>query len=260
MLLPISKNLTELGEGAKETYNARYASAVMDTLNTLYVGMTRPIDELHVLTKQAKPNDTPKDLATVFSVLFPELQDKEVSVGKRKMSRGETVLKKTITTEWKVNVNHILSSTVSSSVKSEEAKYGVLFHQIMADIIVPQDIDHAISKSKAKDLLSQKKFEALVKQVHEIVKHQDLCDYFNPANAVYCERALLSSSGDIIRPDRFVITANNEGLILDYKTGSHKKSHLDQITEYANVLEESSINIKQKVLVYSEKGLVLKEV
>lgn len=260
MLLPISKNLTELGEGAKETYNARYASAVMDTLNTLYVGMTRPIDELHVLTKQAKPNDTPKDLATVFSVLFPELQDKEVSVGKRKMSRGETVLKKTITTEWKVNVNHILSSTVSSSVKSEEAKYGVLFHQIMADIIVPQDIDHAISKSKAKDLLSQKKFEALVKQVHEIVKHQDLCDYFNPANAVYCERALLSSSGDIIRPDRFVITANNEGLILDYKTGSHKKSHIDQITEYANVLEESSINIKQKVLVYSEKGLVLKEV
>ncbi len=260
MLLPVSKSLTELGEGAKETYNSQYASAVMDTLNTLYVGMTRPINELHVLTKKAKPNNNPKDLATIFSYVFPDLQDKEVSVGKRKIPSRKNALKKVITPDWQLNINHILSSTVNSSVKSEEAKYGILFHQIMADIIVPQDIDYAISKSKAKEILSQKKFEVLVKQVCGIVQHQDLCEYFNPANAVYCERALLSASGEIIRPDRFVVTANNEGLILDYKTGAFKKSHADQIAEYANVLQESSINIKQKILVYTEKALVLKEV
>ena len=87
-----------------------------------------------------------------------------------------------------------------------------------------------------------------------------MSEFFNPAHTHYCERPVLAEDGTIVRPDRFVITKDNEGLLIDYKTGDYKKSHLDQLNNYASCLSNSGITIKQKMIVYTEKKQCLVEV
>ncbi len=257
MLLPVSKRLNAMGDGAKQTYETYYSQAIMDTLNTLYVAMTRPVQELHILTQRGKTNSAANNLADVFSKLYPELSHGTVQFGERTSPKKTEAQKSTIITPWQFNLSHSTNTTAQAYKKSDEAQYGLLFHQVMAQIEVPQDIEHAINQSKAKELLSKQKYKKLTQHITSVVRHKELKDFFDPAHTVYCERPLLTESGEIIRPDRFVVTKNNQAFLLDYKTGSYNKNHEVQINTYATILEKSSLTIKQKALVYVESPVVL---
>lgn len=260
MLLPVNKKLNAMGDGAKQTYETYFSQAVMDTLNTLYVGMTRPIKELHVVTQKGKADNTPNSLSDVFSRLYPELLYKNLVFGERKKPVKTTSQRGILTTPWVFNLSHTTNTTVQAHKRSEEAQYGLLFHEIMSHIEVHQDIGHALTQSKAKELLSEKKYSELKQQIDEVVYHRDLKEFFNPANKVYCERPLLTETGKVLRPDRFVVTKNNQVLLLDYKTGHYKKQHETQINEYAKALKKGSLVIKQKSLVYIYDHIMIRSI
>ena len=261
MLLPVSTTLTALGEGAQDVYSTHHAQAVLDTLNTLYVGMTRPVEELHIITQLGKHTTSPTGLADVFLHIFPELQEGEVSKGKRKKPLKKAPPKvKTTQTPWQFNLSQAESIVSGVHHNSEERQYGVFFHEIMAKIEVFQDVENALSQSKAKEIMSPEAFSHLGKQVKWVVQHEKLTSFFDPANAVFCERPLLNEAGEILRPDRFVITKDREVMVLDYKTGAFKEEHKSQIYEYANLLNKNMLKVKQIVLVYEEKIIFLEEV
>lgn len=262
MLLPVSSRLTAFGKAANEVFNTQHAQAVLDTLNTLYVGMTRPIDELHILTQFGKNNSPPKGLPDVFAHIFPQLSEqREVCNGNRQTPKASTnVHVSTIQTPWFFNPSHATHTVSGVRNSSEEAQYGVLFHEVMAKIEVPQDVENALSQSNAKELLSTEAYVRLKDQINSVVNHEKLTAFFNPAHTVYCERPLLNEAGEVVRPDRFVVTKNNEVLLLDYKTGGYKADHKTQIYEYARLLEKSPLIVKQIALIYEKKIIFLRQV
>ena len=121
-------------------------------------------------------------------------------------------------------------------------------------------MERALSQNNAKERLSTTQYEQLLKSVHEIVAHKQLTAFFDPANTPYKERALFTTSGELLRPDRFVFTPDKNVLLLDYKTGKHYESHASQLEEYAKCLKQQGLNVKQKALVYCGKNLIFKEV
>ncbi len=129
--------------------------------------------------------------------------------------------------------------------KSEEAQYGLLFHEVMAKIDVPQDLSFALAQSRAKQKLSISAFKRLQHQIGQIINHKELAEFFSSSNRVFCERPLLTETGMIIRPDRFVLTPNREALILDYKTGQYDQNHKRQILEYASCLEKKDTRLSE---------------
>jgi ATP-dependent exoDNAse (exonuclease V) beta subunit len=260
MLLPISQNLTKLGEGAKQTYDTYYAQSFMDTLNTLYVGMTRPIEELHIITQKGKIESTPKGLPDIFANVAPELSNQDVTYGTRTKQTPKTTHFTETTTPFNFNLAQAASVVAERSVQSAEALFGTVLHEVMALVDVPQDLERALSQNNAKERLSTTQYEQLLKSVHEIVAHKQLTAFFDPANTRYKERALFTSKGELLRPDRFVITTEKNVLLLDYKTGKYYDSHASQLEEYASCLAQQGHNVKQKLLVYCGKSLVFKEV
>lgn len=261
MLLPVSSTLSELGAGAKQTYDSIYAQSVMDTLNTLYVAMTRPVQELHIVTQVGKSPEKPKGLGDVFLQLFPDLANQSLAFGQRnKVRKSEKKTAIGSITPWLFHLSHVTHAMVVAQPKTEAAQYGLLFHEVMAKIDVPQDLPFALAQSRVKQKLSRSAFKRLKNQIEQIVQHKDLADFFSPLNSVFCERPLLTETGMIIRPDRFVLTPNKEALLLDYKTGQYDQNHKRQILEYASCLEKKGHKVKRNILVYSEKKLVLKEV
>ena len=260
MLLPISQNLTKLGEGAKQTYETYYAQSFMDTLNTLYVGMTRPIEELHIITQKGNIASPPKGLPDIFARIIPELNNQGVIYGTRSKQAPKTSDLIAKTTAFTFNLAQATSVVAERSVQSAEALFGTVLHEVMGLVDVPQDLDRALSQSNAKERLGITQYGDLRKNVHEIVSHEQLTAFFDPANTPYKERALFTSKGELLRPDRFVITPEKNVLLLDYKTGKHHESHTIQLQEYASCLAQQGHNVKQKLLVYCGKNLIFKEV
>ena len=260
MLLPISQNLTKLGEGAKQTYETYYAQSFMDTLNTLYVGMTRPVEELHIITQKGNIASPPKGLPDIFARIIPELNNQGVIYGTRTKQVPKTSDLIATTTAFTFNLAHATSVVAERSVQSAEALFGTVLHEVMGLVDVPQDLDRALSQSNAKERLGITQYEQLLKSAQEIVAHEHLTAFFDPANIPYKERALFTSSGELLRPDRFVITTEKNVLLLDYKTGKHHESHASQLEEYAKCLSQQGLNVKQKLLVYCGKNLIFKEV
>lgn len=261
MLLPVTSKLKELGEGAKQTFNTVFADTVIDTLNTLYVAMTRPVEELHLLTLKGKTPEEPKGLADVFAYVFPTLKENKIIEGNRnKPAKPKTPTAAVAPTTWTFNLGHVSKTMAVVRAKNDEAQYGLLFHEVMAKVDVPQDVLYALAQTRAEERLTPVLYERLKKQLEEVVQHKDLEAFFSPQNTVYCERPLLTAEGTIIRPDRFVLTRKKEALLLDYKTGQYTADHEKQLKEYANCLTISGYKIKRSLLVYAEKTLVLKEV
>ncbi|MEK9529953.1 MAG: UvrD-helicase domain-containing protein [Flavobacteriaceae bacterium] len=261
MLLPVSSTLSELGAGAKHTYDTMYAQSVMDTVNTLYVAMTRPVQELHIVTQVGKSPEKPKGLGDIFLHAFPDLANQNIAFGQR--NKPSNTKKKTAIgsiTPWLFHLSHLTQAMAVAQPKSEEAQYGLLFHEVMAKIDVPQDLSFALAQSRAKQKLSISAFKRLQHQIGQIIYHKELAEFFSSSNRVFCERPLLTETGMIIRPDRFVLTPNKEALLLDYKTGQYDQNHKRQILEYASCLEKKGHKVKRNILVYTEKKLVLKEV
>jgi len=260
MLLPISKNLSNLGERARQTYDTYYAQSFMDTLNTFYVGMTRPIEELHIITQKGNREALPKGLPDIFAQVIPELEAQEVTFGMRMKRTPKTTASNETTTPFTFNLTQANSVVTERSVQSTEALFGNVLHEVMAQVDVPQDLERALTQANAKERLGATPYEQLFKSVKEMLDHEQLAVFFDPAHTPYKERALITAKGEVLRPDRFVITKDKNVFLLDYKTGQHHKSHANQLEEYATCLRLQGLNVKQKLLVYCGNSLIFKEV
>ena len=73
------------------------------------------------------------------------------------------------------------------------------------------------------------------------------------------ERDIISKHGKLYRPDRIVVNAIGETVIIDYKTGLQNSKHKEQLFDYQSVLEEMNFTVIKKILVYSNDDIVIKE-
>ena len=177
------------------------------------------------------------------------------------MTPPKTATELTVTsTPFTFNLKQATIAVAERSVQSKQVLFGTLLHEVMALVDVPQDLDRALSQSKAKERLGKTQYERLLKILKEMLSHEQLAVYFDPANTPYKERDLFAANGELLRPDRFVITPDNKVLLLDFKTGQHQNSHINQLEQYALCLTEQGLNVKQNLLVYCGKTLNLKEV
>jgi RecB family exonuclease len=95
--------------------------------------------------------------------------------------------------------------------------------------------------------------------VNTIVNHNQLKAYFKSTLTIYNEKDIITSQGEIVRPDRIVIDNNNQAVILDYKTGDENPRHKEQLLTYQDVLEDMNFEVVKKILVYVNQHIQIKE-
>ena len=93
-----------------------------------------------------------------------------------------------------------------------------------------------------------------------IVNHPLLSYLFSPDLTIYNEKDIITKQGSILRPDRVVINALNEAIIVDYKTGSPNNNHIKQIETYSDALRDMSFIVNKGVIIYTNDSIEIKEV
>jgi ATP-dependent exoDNAse (exonuclease V) beta subunit len=272
-ILPVKKDVKETEFAS--LYETEEEHSFLDLLNLLYVGTTRPEDALYILSAQMdkEPEENNSVTALLLSYLkrtdnwdgfkayfFGEVDyQKEQKRKKEEMAvyeKGKTISRNILSSSIKVRMKADLLWSEETTGKIDEGK---LLHEALKQVKYEGDEEIVLKRMLAQGVLSAEAVDKLRRKLKKVIGNKELNRYFAREMIVVNERALLKENEKNHIPDRVVIQ-NGAATIIDYKTGKENIAHRQQLTDYAKLLEEAGIKVKQKILFYtgSEKAEVVK--
>lgn len=276
-LLSYNKDFENYGNAGQYIYDTHQSELELDGINLLYVTLTRPVEQLYVISKKevpAKGEVNQKRYSGLFINYLKHLglwddSQQTYSFGNKLKENTRLDVKNDIliqnefisTEKEKHNIKVITSSGYLWDTSQEEAiEKGNLIHNIMSDINTDSDIEPALLKYVNTSLITSKQGLVLQKKIKSLVTHPLLSTYFQNNLQIYNERDIIDKNGLVLRPDRVVITNSNHAVIIDYKTGKEDKSHKQQLQLYQDALENMSFKVVKKILIYINDAILVKEV
>ena len=270
-LINFNSDVENFGEIGQDIYTKHKAEQELDNINLLYVALTRPIEQLHVISK----TDNNLNELNSYSKLFQSyLQTEqlwsdnqtfyEFGNSKREIIPVEKSLetssnKNIISVNKKEhNIKIITKSGYLWDTNQQHAiEKGNIIHDIMSKIYTKDDIDFAINLALDNGLINDDQVESITKNINDIVNQKYLKEFFTDQYTIYNERDILTRTGQMIRPDRLAIK-DNQATIIDYKTGLPNPKYEQQLEIYATHLKEMGYQISNKILVFINENIQTK--
>jgi len=253
------------GNEAKAIYKKKTQEETLDTINILYVALTRAEEQLFVITNKLKQNKNgkyPNNLATYFIEFLTSIHKYEDT--KTEYKFGDSVR---ISTNKTHDGNHNQIGIVShklnpknikiaqrealmwGTVQQDAITFGNILHEIMAFIHTKEDVDLAILKATELGLITFSQNVIFKETIDKIVNHEELISFFDADAKVFNEQDIIKKATKTIKPDRVVIK-DNLAYLLDYKTGEKHNKHKAQLEEYELALQQMKYTVAKKALIY----------
>ena len=263
-LLNHSKTLGAFGTRANETIELYEENMILDSINVMYVSLTRGIIENHIISNKPNTLNNQSTGALLCNFIsennYPcsedylnENSDAFYEIGKSifKQNLVKKQEKKIKILESKIHNQKFndLSSFLSTNRKLS-SRFGNLFHQIMSQIEYDSQKDYVINDFYNRGLINESQKTIISEYVLKILEHDQLKRFFSKKNIVYNEREILVPPNDTIIPDKAVFFEKNTISILDYKTGQKNLKHIDQMKKYVNYLKQANYRVDKAFLVY----------
>lgn len=276
LLVPYNKDLKIVSERGNEIYNREREQLELDNFNLLYVALTRAEEQLYIITEEVLAKNQGKN--TRYSHFFANflmtqsLYDpdvKEYDFGSKARNLRKEDQKKELNyqetyfnSSWEDHNIHMLSnaSALWGTKKEEALNYGNLIHKMMSEINEAEEVSDVVKSYVTNGVIDNEAAIEVERLMSKLVQHKDLSDYFESGLEVYNEREIIGNNGQIIIPDRLIMKANREVVILDYKTGRPSKVYHEQLLRYSKILESLNYNVVKKILIYINEEIRLEEI
>jgi len=262
LLIGQKAELTSYNEQTAMLYEYKRMQQQLDTVNVLYVALTRSVEQLHIITKTSKTKGEPKNFSDLFiqfleqQQLFDNNQNiytfgSPSRVSQPKLLKQDAAFLDLISTSKE---DHNLAIVTQAEAlwdfeRKEAIAFGNIIHELMADIESEADIEIAIKRALTRGMIENDQKETLQAQLHRLISDLKAHGFFDHEHTVLNERAI-HLEGQMIRPDRVEIDKDNNVWLLDYKTGSPNVSHKDQLELYVKSLQKMGLHIKKKAIIY----------
>ncbi|MFH4966650.1 UvrD-helicase domain-containing protein [Gaetbulibacter sp. M240] len=277
-LLNFSKDFEYFGTEGEQLFNQHRGELELDNINLLYVALTRPVDQLYVISKMDVNSkgevNTNKYSGILISYLMHlglwEANKEAYSFGSLKgpqhiseAAKTDTLIPEQFISTPKEdhNIRVVTKSGYLWDTKQKQAiEKGNLIHDIMAFVYTPKDIDLVLQDFLERGMLQEDQVPIIKSQIKDITEHPQIEPYFKDGYMIYNERDIITRDGLVYRPDRVVLNAIKEVVIIDYKTGLENRKHAQQLQLYQDVLETMNLKVTKKILVYTNDAIIVKEV
>lgn len=274
LYINLNKDLEDYSSLGKEIYNDYRSKLELDSINLLYVVLTRAIEQLYIISEldlDKGGNGNLKHYSGLFveylkSIQRWELSQLEYNFGEMKKAsikanESETILQEQFISTSREDHNlHILTKGgyLWDTSQEKAIEKGNLIHLLMSQIKTENDIDYIFDHFKDSGEININQMSELKPIITTIVKHNQLKPYFNSNLTIFIEKDIITAQGEIVRPDRIIID-KNKAVILDYKTGAEDQKHKEQLNKYQKALEDMSFEVVKKILVYINNDIQIKE-
>jgi len=264
VLVDKNSRVVGYGEEASTTYLQKKQEDLLDTINVLYVALTRAEEQLHIISSMniGKNGDFPNNMSTFFIKFLEEKgfdeskmdyefgTPKKLSAVNNKEQATQKIPQVAATLNPK-NIKIAQRESVMWNTKQQEAiEYGNSIHEILSFVKTKKDIDLAITTAIENGLIVANQKEVVYNAIFEIVTHKELLGFFFEENKVLNEKTIIQKEGNLVKPDRMVINKANEIYLLDYKTGLHQAKYQLQLDSYQNAIEKMGFKVVKKALIY----------
>ena len=269
-----SKTLRSFGTHANETIESYEENMILDTINVMYVSLTRGIIENHIISN--KPN-TLKNQSTgallcnfISENNYPCSEDSLTENSDAFYEIGQSIFKQNLVKKQQKKTKILdskihnqkfndLSSFLSTNRKLS-SRFGNIFHNIMSEIEYEHQSDYVINEYFHRGIINTEEKKQIKSSVDLIIKHSCLKRFFSKKNTIYNEREVFIPPDKVIVPDKTVFTSKKDVFILDYKTGKRSKAHQNQIESYINALNNANYRVKGAFLVYVSSKIDVLEI
>ncbi|NLZ19967.1 MAG: UvrD-helicase domain-containing protein [Bacteroidales bacterium] len=130
---------------------------------------------------------------------------------------------------------------------------GIVLHDILSKVTVPQDLDDAVADAIRDGRLDAAGGQKALALLHQrIAAHPGWFPAPDASTQVLNEKSLFDSDGEEYRPDR-VILRGRRAVIVDYKFGQEKESYRIQLRRYARLWHELGYEIDGAYIWYVEE-------
>jgi len=277
-------SLTKSVEGTTlgTLYESEKDRSISDNANLLYVAMTRAVDQLHVICqnkdafnpgKKVELKGELSDFLYVIASTHPDFNAENHSLsivpedGVYRKQKTEDQNIDTISLSGKMNIQNwkdsVRLSAQSMNLWDEEGQrartYGLVMHAILSEIQYPKDQEQIIQKYLEQGIINRQDLEKISADINHILTHPRLAEVFSNQAIIYNEKEIITPQQSAYRPDRVVITGK-KAIVVDYKTGSKKPSHIDQIEGYAKLLTEMGYEVTEKLIIYIDNEITIEEI
>ncbi|WP_282069648.1 UvrD-helicase domain-containing protein [Olleya namhaensis] len=265
-LINFNKDFEDFGDIGESIYLKHRSEQELDNMNLLYVALTRPIEQLYIISKKENQTKTGVKFDSYSGLLMNYLMQQglwndsqlEYSFGQQNREVvPEEKPETTQETEQFISVakqDHDIKIITKSGYlwdteQQNAIEKGNLIHDIMAEINTEKEVPAVIKDYINSGIINKEQALLLIDTINTIINHPELKDYYSTNYTIYNERDIISKSGAIIRPDRLAIK-NNTATIIDYKTGLPDPKYQQQLETYSDILKEMNFTVDKKILIY----------
>ena len=269
IFIDYNSSLKYFNSSSKIVYEEKNNEMILDSLNLVYVALSRAINENHIISYTPKNSNFSNvsgichsftDLKTYSqqsknASLYNYLWGLSTDIPKK----ASVLTKKLIKTLTKVDAYESKNLKKLFNKSKNTSHFGSLFHDIMSKIESKNQIEIVVDEFFNRGLISDSDKKKIAKMVKSIFDNKELSQFFESKQNVYNEREIYLSNNKVIKPDKIIFHSKEEVSILDYKTGKPKKSDDIQVITYVSELKKNHYQVREAKLVYIGKKLEIKE-
>lgn len=271
-LINNNKDMLEYNEVAQQKYVDEEQKTLLDSMNVLYVALTRPVNGLFVISETPKKDVASIEDASSYSDLF-QLYVQQKNIPKNETGAhimgifpskeiGASLSESTenyisYVTRPKLDTGFTISTKSGrmwDDERMEAIEMGNLIHLALSQIETAQDVDGILERLEIEGHFPKEAASNIKQKIMAVVNHPKLKDLFFDNLNILNEQEILTTDGHSLRPDRIIIDGN-QATIIDYKTGKPSPKHKEQIANYADILKAMDYKIKQSIIVYIDQEI-----
>lgn len=243
-------NPDEISYFDEDTGNKLIEKEHLENINLIYVACTRAIDRMYIFS--TSKNDYYKNIFHQKIQSFIEKPENSNDTEEKKITiyhYGNKITQpthQTSSTSQKYidlsditlcNNQNILLANTSNPYSDEHIELGIKIHKIL-EFVNDNNINYAVKKALAKGIIHHNEKETIIQMLKSLVNNELLKQYFQPENIqqVFNEVSIFSSE-NTFRPDKIIISKQNEVVVLEFKTGKERKKYHQQIKNYIQLLQ-----------------------
>lgn len=259
------KEVETYGEEARNIFQTKNQEETLDTINVLYVALTRAEEQLYVISNKVttkKGELVTKNLSYYFIEFLQNLgmfepskleyefgNANRISTNKEHEGKNEQIGIVTHKLDPKNIKIAQREALMWGTIQQDAINFGNILHEIMAFIQTKDDVDLALIKASELGLITFSQIPTFKETIDKIVNHEELSLFFQSDAKIFNEQNIIKKDTKNSKPDRVTIKGN-KAYLLDYKTGEKHKKHQVQLQEYQLALEEMKYEVAKKALIY----------
>lgn len=253
--LPVTVDKELKGTAHEQLYYEVMDKRTMDTLNKVYVALTRPRNELYIAFASVKQKSNLfgawlkswKEEQGVKDNRLRVIDENKFIFGDQYQNVPSRRTNETFSKDAKIITEYPANATPKPLLYREENQLedgsarerGKFLHAVMEQLFKVEDLPRILRRMQIKGVISEKLEVELNHFLKECLSEEQVRCWFDGTYRVLNERSLFSKRKHLSRPDRILISPEGDLIVIDYKFGEKTEvaKYRRQVAEYMRLLK-----------------------